>query len=954
MSTAAESSKSPVPNAHHGDEPAPRIGDALRDMKGQVQAFGERAAQRRHSVAYDEPWDLESADELVRVYETSGYAIASDVGHDAQPTLPRPEILPSPSQLHAAQASTVAANASPAPFDHQAIARLAADPTWLEARFTELTDRVERSIAATNPATAIADLGTRFVAFEGRIADALSNISSKPDIAALAPIEARIQSFASELSAATKQFARLDSIEAHLADLSKIAAAANAPLDEDHVHALSESPIEREHQTGGNIHALLQEFTDDRKRIDQETASALDTIQEVLVRLIDRIDQIDAQDGHAPMDDHAHDDAQSYMREPVMQDQAVMHAWAPSAPHAAPHDSADFGSAPRAPDQHVSEPETEDPIRAATFGRAPTRTKPAPLPAAAPPPELSINAETMDVTSARKDFEASALRARMKASYVQKPDAALEIPPAAPDAVAPDVVTASPNRVRGHRQPAPVEGTSKRALVLGMIGLTAVGLGYLGVDYLASSGTDARHQVGASAPAVQIEPVRVPAAYVNPAPVNPLPVAPQAPTQANSANPSPANPATAISTPVNAPPVAPPQAVVAPTKRDPGLAPAFADTPTPRAAPLPRILRDSVREPGATAQPTTPPPQFPPPRSIPETATDDITLNRQQTAPAPRGAAITTNSITPIAAAPIGAPMGMLIDTSRTPPRPEDILRLQQRRQLTAANDQTAALTATAGATVAPSSNLRPIETATLTTGSLDVDLPEAQPDTRAVTMPPAAIGPQLLRTAAVKGDPSAEFEVAVRYAEGKGVKQDFNEAMIWYQRSATHGFASAQYRLATLYERGLATGVDLQRARVWYQRAAEQGNVKAMHNLAVLSAGRKSTTPDYETAALWFTAAAERGLSDSQFNLAVLYENGLGVNKDATIAYKWFALAAKSGDKEAVRRRDIIGTKLEVADFQTAEADVDAWHAKRTDPKVNDARVAGDQWRNRQSALAQ
>jgi localization factor PodJL len=104
----------------------------------------------------------------------------------------------------------------------------------------------------------------------------------------------------------------------------------------------------------------------------------------------------------------------------------------------------------------------------------------------------------------------------------------------------------------------------------------------------------------------------------------------------------------------------------------------------------------------------------------------------------------------------------------------------------------------------------------------------------------------------------------------------------------------------------------------------------------------------------LWFTAAAERGLSDSQFNLAVLYENGLGVNKDATIAYKWFALAAKSGDKEAVRRRDIIGTKLEVADFQTAEADVDAWHAKRTDPKVNDARVAGDQWRNRQSALAQ
>ena len=41
------------------------------------------------------------------------------------------------------------------------------------------------------------------------------------------------------------------------------------------------------------------------------------------------------------------------------------------------------------------------------------------------------------------------------------------------------------------------------------------------------------------------------------------------------------------------------------------------------------------------------------------------------------------------------------------------------------------------------------------------------------------------MRLAAQRGDPEAQFEVAVRFAEGKGVKQDFKQAMAWYERSA-------------------------------------------------------------------------------------------------------------------------------------------------------------------------
>ncbi len=75
--------------------------------------------------------------------------------------------------------------------------------------------------------------------------------------------------------------------------------------------------------------------------------------------------------------------------------------------------------------------------------------------------------------------------------------------------------------------------------------------------------------------------------------------------------------------------------------------------------------------------------------------------------------------------------------------------------------------------------------------------------------LPPATVGPLSLRLAAANGDPSAEFEVGARLAEGKGTAQNFKEAAKWYQLSADRGFAQAQYRLGTLYERGLGLKPD-------------------------------------------------------------------------------------------------------------------------------------------------
>lgn len=214
--------------------------------------------------------------------------------------------------------------------------------------------------------------------------------------------------------------------------------------------------------------------------------------------------------------------------------------------------------------------------------------------------------------------------------------------------------------------------------------------------------------------------------------------------------------------------------------------------------------------------------------------------------------------------------------------------------------------------------------------------------------LPSALVGPLSLRLAAANGDASAEFQVASRFADGKGVSQNFEEAIKWYTRSAGRGFALAQYRLGTLYERGLGVEKDPHRASVWYQRAAAQQNIKSMHNLAVLAASSTGGNPDYSTAAKWFTEAAERGLGDSQFNLAILYQNGLGVPQDDGQAYRWFNLAATSGDREAMKRMTAIALKLGQTKTAVIDRELKGWMRKPADTMANDPHVAGQAWQRK------
>ena len=199
----------------------------------------------------------------------------------------------------------------------------------------------------------------------------------------------------------------------------------------------------------------------------------------------------------------------------------------------------------------------------------------------------------------------------------------------------------------------------------------------------------------------------------------------------------------------------------------------------------------------------------------------------------------------------------------------------------------------------------------------------------------PDAIGGPLLRTAALQGDPAAAYEIGLRFAEGKGVASNLDEAAKWYDRAAQAGVVPAVFRLGTFYEKGLSVKRDIDIARRYYMQAAERGNAKAMHNLAVLDADGGGKGANYKDASYWFRKAADRGVADSQFNLGILYARGIGVEQNLAESYKWFSLAAAQGDVDSAHKRDDIAKRLDAQSLAAAKLAIQTF---TVEPQPHDA----------------
>jgi len=77
----------------------------------------------------------------------------------------------------------------------------------------------------------------------------------------------------------------------------------------------------------------------------------------------------------------------------------------------------------------------------------------------------------------------------------------------------------------------------------------------------------------------------------------------------------------------------------------------------------------------------------------------------------------------------------------------------------------------------------------------------------------------------AQKGDPSAQYALALRYAAGEGVKLSEVDAFRWFSKAAEQGYVPAQSRLGSIYYSGRGVRPDPNRAYFWMVVARLSGD---------------------------------------------------------------------------------------------------------------------------------
>jgi uncharacterized protein len=73
-------------------------------------------------------------------------------------------------------------------------------------------------------------------------------------------------------------------------------------------------------------------------------------------------------------------------------------------------------------------------------------------------------------------------------------------------------------------------------------------------------------------------------------------------------------------------------------------------------------------------------------------------------------------------------------------------------------------------------------------------------------------------------GDASAQYLLGLKYYEGEGVPQHYEEAVKWWRLASAQGNANAQYYLAGMYVNGTGVDKNYVRAYAWLSVVVAQG----------------------------------------------------------------------------------------------------------------------------------
>lgn len=171
----------------------------------------------------------------------------------------------------------------------------------------------------------------------------------------------------------------------------------------------------------------------------------------------------------------------------------------------------------------------------------------------------------------------------------------------------------------------------------------------------------------------------------------------------------------------------------------------------------------------------------------------------------------------------------------------------------------------------------------------------------------------------AEQGDAAAMAELAEGYMslggslDPFGPGEDYKESLKLAQKAVDAGCAAGYWPLALAYEHGRGVEQDDQKAVEYYQKGAELGDPNCQHSYGCRLINGDGVKKDAAQALVLFERSAEQGYALAYQALAHMYETGEGVEPDYDKALEYFekACEAEPNNAELLRHVGFQYTKL-------------------------------------------
>lgn len=146
---------------------------------------------------------------------------------------------------------------------------------------------------------------------------------------------------------------------------------------------------------------------------------------------------------------------------------------------------------------------------------------------------------------------------------------------------------------------------------------------------------------------------------------------------------------------------------------------------------------------------------------------------------------------------------------------------------------------------------------------------------------------------AAQNGDANAYYWLGCFYYQGEGTKQNYTEALKYFQKAANNGDAYSYAWIAKIYYYGNGCAQNYEEAFKWFLKAANAGQTVVYGWLGLVYYEGKGCNKNYGEAIKWFKKAAENGDSSCYGYLGSSYYE----LQDFQEAFKWTSKAVENGD---------------------------------------------------------